>query len=371
MQPILCVYFPQGCPDPALKALAEACLRFSSQVALRPGEAVFLESGKSSWLYSSQGLESRLKILAARYQRGARLCFGQSAAEALALARFQKSQALDLPLEALLDYASPFHADSEVESHLGPLLGALKDLGFKDLGGLARLKRQHLGARFGPDAALLLERVEGGGGMAWPRFEVEASLEEGCSLASLESLEPCESLEALCFSLKILADRACARLRGRGLRAARLSLSLKLDRAPTRILDLALALPQGSPSSLVALLRERLAMEFQRQPLKGPALGLKLKVTETAPGFPSQAHFFDKREKETEAWNSLITRLSQKLGPDQAFLAELVQSYLPEKAWRKIIKEPAGAGDPSALLPLKNPVPCPSGPAASCPRPCP
>jgi tetratricopeptide (TPR) repeat protein len=64
MQPYACLYFPAGLPAPRLASLAEACLGFSSQIALRDGEAVLLETGRSRWLYSQASLGLRLERLA-------------------------------------------------------------------------------------------------------------------------------------------------------------------------------------------------------------------------------------------------------------------------------------------------------------------
>ena len=82
-----CLYFPAGLSEARAASLAEACLRYSSQVAVRPGEAVLLETGKSGWLYSQASLERRLLRLAGPDAGALRLRFGASPAEALALAR--------------------------------------------------------------------------------------------------------------------------------------------------------------------------------------------------------------------------------------------------------------------------------------------
>jgi protein ImuB len=256
-------------------------------------------------------------------------------------------------LEALYDYASPFQSEPELEASLSPLIAALKDLGLENLGDLRRLKSPFLGARFGSDAALLLSRIEGDFAMAWPRFIPEEKLEESCNLFSPENPRGSENLESLSFSLKQVLDRTCARLRARGLRASALALRLNLEHRAPRSLNFNLALPQGSAMELLKVLRERLDSEFQMRPLAAPVASLKLEIIETAPGLGSQAHFFNNEETEREAWNSLITRLSQKLGPDQVFLAELVQCYLPEKAWRKIIKEAEPKESP--VLPAPSP----------------
>jgi hypothetical protein len=362
-----CLYFPTGLESEKLKALGEACLRFSSQVALREGEAVFLELGRSRLLHQEKTLAARLEGMGRRYGQS-RLGFGRHAAEALALARRSAASYEALPLEALHDYASPFLNDFEVESQVNAMIAALHHLGLKRLSDFITLPPKSIGERFGADLALLRERMEGEFAMAWPRFEVQSILEETEELRSLETMDACGNLETLLFQLKRVLDRLCARLRGRGLRATRLHLHLMLDlgrgRTKDRLVDLSLALPQASARELLSIFRQRLDAEFQSLPLGLPVAGLRMQMIESAPGPGAQADFFDTREKEVEAWNSLVTRLSQKLGPDQVFLAELVQRYLPERAWKRMLKEaPTSSPANESALPerpsrlLRQPMP--------------
>ena len=369
MNAYACLYFPAGLDGERLSALAESCLRLSSQVALRPGEAVFVEVGRSRLLQQKATIKARLEWLGRRY--GAmRLAFGGHAAEALALARHGAESVEALPLEALQQYASPFLEDSEAAEQVRAMLLALKSLGLRRLADLLALPAKSIGERFGAEAAMLRERVEGEFSMAWPRFEPMPVMREREELRSIETMDACFDLEAVFFYLKRMVDRLCARLRGRALRASRLKLTLLLDlgrgRTRARELDLALALPQGSPRELLKIMRERLEDEVRRAPLSSGVAGLALELLESAPGPGAQADFFDAREREVEAWNALVARLSQKLGPDQVFLAELVQRYLPERAWRKIIKEPEVAAPATALERIS-----PKRPSRLLPRPLP
>jgi protein ImuB len=364
-----CIYFPAGLAQEKLSALAEACLRFSSQVALRPGSAVFVEVGRSRWLQQRASLEARLQWLGRRYGP-CRLALGRHAGEALALARWSAAGGPEaLPLDALQDYASPFVDDEDSAAEVAAMAAALRSLGLRSLGDFLALPEKSIGERFGADAALLRERVMGQSGMAWPRFETAPQMQESEEIRSLETMDACFNFEALFFDLKRICDRLCARLRGRALRASKLKLVLLLDlgrgRSRPRELDLSLALPQGSPRELLKIIRERLEDDVRRLPLSSGVAGLRLELLESAPGPGSQSDFFDHHEKELEAWNSLVTRLSQKLGPDQVFLAEMVQRYLPERAWRRMLKEPEPMAElatpimperPSRLLPQPMPL---------------
>jgi protein ImuB len=364
MSAVTCIYFRQGIETKRLEALAEACMRFSSQVALRPREAVFLETGKNRLIHEPAALARRLTWLAARYGEDPRLAQGAHAAEALALARHGAASVAELPMEALLDYASPFLHMESVDDWLGPMIAALQSLGLDRLGGLLRLPQHSVGERFGADAAMLRERVGGFLEMAWPRFEMPRLMQER------EEFEAEEDFERLGFLLKRLVDRCAARLRGRGMRAACLRLEAGFERGGGKSLELRLALPQAAPSALLSVLRQALDTQRQQGALYRPVVRLVLSVPEMAPGQGSQSSLFDSRDKEMEQWSSLVTRLSQKLGDNQVFFAELVQRYLPERAWKRVLKEPVQASPEGRSQPASTPeLQAPSRPSRLLPQP--
>jgi hypothetical protein len=209
------------------------------------------------------------------------------------------------------------------------------------LGAFLALPAGGWGERFGPNAAILRERLEGRMIVGWPRFEPDVRLEERQDLRDVETQSTGINDEALRFHLKRLCDRVAARLRGRGLRAAGLALELGFERvrglvdvAPW-VLDLPLALPVAEPSQLRKLMQERLEAEARRRPLPRALLSLGLAVTATAPGFNPQREAFDGREDEAEARDGLLARLAQRLGERRVFHAELVPRHNPESAWRR------------------------------------
>jgi protein ImuB len=352
---VACLDFPYGLPQDRLLALAEASLRFSSQVAVRPGESLFVELGRNRWLGSARGFAERLGALGRRFAPGAPpwMGLGRDAAEALALARWGRGQGpLEaLPLEALTAYASPFGGDREVEAKLAELCAVLRSLGLSDLEGFLALPAQSLGSRFGPNAALLAGRLRGDFGMAWPRFRPAPKLEESLDLRDPATQDGCVSLDVLRFHMKRGLGLLCSRLRGRDLRAAALVLELKEEsrsRADLQVrrLELRLSLPLGAPLELLKVLFEALEASLRGHGLAGPVVALRLRVTETAPALAAQRRFFERHEEEVEAWNTLVDRLAQRLGPDQVFLADLVRSYLPERAWKRCLREPGSARPP-------------------------
>ena len=379
---VACLDFPGGLPADRLQALAEASLRFSSQVAVRPGESLFVELGRNRWLGSIRGFSGRLELLGRRFagRFPPRMGLGRDAAEALALARWGRGSLPlgSLPLEALTAYASPFGSDREVDAKLAEFCAVLKSLGVGRLDDFLALPPHSLGSRFGPNAALLAGRLWGNFSMAWPRFTPAPRLEEVLDLRNPATQDGCSSLDALRFHLKRGLTLLCARLRGRDLRAAALVLELQEEargRPPiqARRLELRLSLPLGAPLELLKVLVEALEASLRGRGLAAPLAALRLRVTETAPALAAQGHFFERQAEVVEAWNTLVDRLAQRLGADQVFLVDLVRTYLPEHAWKKYLREPgaprgaAASGISSADKGPDGDLPMGKGPAEALP----
>jgi protein ImuB len=358
------------------RALAEACLRFSSQVALRQAQAgapaVFLEARRSGWLYAPESLAWRVQAAARRLglPQPWQLGWGAHPAEAYAQARWGPAlvalpdQSIRrLPLDALQAYASPFIEHGEAEQAVAGFVQVFRELGLSDLGAFLDLPLRSLETRFGAQAALLRSRVAGHWDMAWPRFEAAVVLEELADTRQVETQDGISAGEALLFHVKELCDRVSARLGGRGQRAAGLRLSLGMQRLGTRgiqwrQIDVALPMPQAGALGLLRVLRERIESEWRLRPLAGAITQVALMVSASAPGLGAQRHLWDKKEEETEAWAALINRLRQRLGEDEVFLGELVQRYLPERAWKRLPPHTSvGAGSPR---PVPSPVPRPT-----------
>lgn len=363
----ICIHYPAGAPDDVLNAVAESALRYSSQVAIRPGDAVFIETGGSRHLFGDDALCARLTALARRFPAAVppRVGIGAHAAEALAFARFGANRdgrpdgpplrAGSLPFEAFECYASPFLHDDDITHQMAALGAGLNALGLRTLGDLLAMPPMRLGERFGPNAALLRERIAGRLDMAWPRFTPAPRVEEDLDLREVATQEAVADAEGLLFHLKQAADRVAARLRGRGLRAAGLELTLGFERtrgvidAAPWVLPLELPVPLAAPRALMQLLQLRLEAHARLNRLPRPVARLGLRVTATAPGFNPQREAFSRHEEEVEALHSVLARLTQKLGEDQAYYAMLLERHLPEQAWKK------QASPPDA--PVEAPVP--------------
>jgi protein ImuB len=325
----------------AFDPLAEACLRYTPQLAVRSGEAVFLEISGTEGLYTEDSLRTRLLFLARRFGWDARVGIADSPATALAMARYpdyaRTRNLRELPLEALTDFASPFEHDVLVDQRVGKMILILEKLGLQNVGDFASLPSSSLASRFGREAVELAQSVWGRflsqASQAWPGFRPSERVVEKTDLPEAES-----ALEPLLVTLRSLLDRATARLRGRAERASAVSVSLELEawstvRERVRTYKVALPVPQGSATGLLPLLRERLAFELARTPLEAPVLSLTFDVLEGVPGRGAQTDFFHTGEIDAETWDALVARLLDKLGRARVFTASLVERYLPERGF--------------------------------------
>ncbi len=334
--------------DQELVALAEACLRFSPHVSIRPGEGIFLEVGASRLLFSEESLRQRMKVLALRMlQAGStglsvRVAIGCSPAEALLQARYpdyERSRNLrDLPLRALMDYVSPFRWEADQAERLDRMICLLESLGIRDVGGFTALPRTSLASRFGRESVRVAASVWGEYETPWSGFKPKDRIVERAEVSDPEVYGLFMELEGCVFVLRGLVDRAMARLRGRGERVLSVEIHLQPD---GRLLRIDLPLPQGSASGLVPLIKEKLAGEFSRRPLRGPVEKVRFEILESVPAAGMQRDFFLRKEEDQEAWEGVVARIAQKIGKERVFVAQLVERYLPEKAYlRKLVSVP-------------------------------
>lgn len=329
---VVCLFFSSLKNKETLRAVAEACLRFTPQVAATH-EAVFLDISRSQRLYSEESLRLRLKRVAEKFKLSCEIRFADDASTALALARYNKHIKAELPLECLGDFISPFAHDDSIEKVVFSLL----NLGVKTIGGFLHLPSHAWASRFGALGTHIGKRVRDASDLPWPQFEVSKKIIE--KLDFNES-ELCGNLETLLFFLKNVADRVMLRLRGKGEIPSCIKLKLEQEKfshvkTPVLIYPFSFPLPQSSVLNMITLFRERLSKEFAKTPLQSEIISLEIEVLESVPKISAQTNFFDKQEEKSEEWRSLIARLIEKLGEQNVFKASLQERYLPEKSWNK------------------------------------
>jgi len=182
-------------------------------------------------------------------------------------------------------------------------------------------------------------------GRRWNRDGVDyQALARGDDPSTLTGLVPYEAivetidcdteiseLEPLSFLLRPLIDRTCERLRGRGMAAGELTLTLVGNGTRTHV-KAAPSRPTLSSQTLLDLLRAKLS----EKSLEHPVSSLHLEVTREADPEVCELDLFDHRDTEVsaDAIDIAIARLQSVLGSDSVSAAELVDTHRPERAFK-------------------------------------
>jgi protein ImuB len=211
----------------------------------------------------------------------------------------------------------------------GAAIGWLSKLGVKRVGDLQRLPRSALGTRLGQGSESVMALVRGEDGAPLVAYvppevpEERAELEYGIT-----------GTEQLLFVAKTLCDRMAARLSGRVMAAARLELSLKLDRAIARdaelpahaALPLTLPTPLHEAGALLAVLRARV----ESYVIPAPILAVTLRVTELVRKEARALDLFQPEAKADRALPRLAAELGAELGEAHVGTLSVGNTWAPE-----------------------------------------
>jgi protein ImuB len=366
----LCLHYPQALTRERFEAFAETCLEFTPQLALRETHTLFLEVSASLHLFSEENLPTLVRAKALRFGiPHPRIVIADEPGIALALARYtitgstsatlsvpygaDRMEILNpLPLDALYELVQPFFdpeeaRDEDKRAKVSRVLELLRKLGLRTLEDFGRLPARQLPARFGREGAEISLQLRNPLPAVWPvwappelvseRFEIDA--------ADPLAMNGCGDLGGLLQALRIPLDRACERLRVRGLKASRLKILLTPDYGEPREWDYGLSVPQGTPDSIFPLIRDRIDQELQGNPFESTISTLQLTILETAPGGGTQRDFFSSKEESAEAWDALLGRLTLKLGEENVFRARLENFSRPEAAWSRELRPNASTDE--------------------------
>ncbi|MFT7625393.1 MAG: protein ImuB [Myxococcota bacterium] len=221
-------------------------------------------------------------------------------------------------------------------AHLPPdAFQSLHVVGIRTVGAFMALPAASLARRFGGDVRRVWREAHGQAVRRLVAWEPDQPVME----RSRHDEEPVERLEAVAFALKALVDRVLRRLKGRGLGAEELLLTLLVqswESGPrarhVHTLDLGRATDDAP--LLLQLLRERL----QQAPPAGPVERLELTVTRAAPLTVTQLDLFGDPEP-PETIHSTVARLAAILGNDGRMTPTLREDYRPEQAWHMTLFE--------------------------------
>jgi len=147
------------------------------------------------------------------------------------------------------------------------LAAAFRRWGLRTAGDVAALPVDAVGLRLGPVGARACRLARGLDDEPFVPRLPEDALEEAIDLDY-----PVAELEPLSFLLRGLVDRALARLRGRGLACAGLTLRLALDPRGVDVRTVPIAAPTGDAATLLQLAR----LDLARRPPSAPIVGVRL-----------------------------------------------------------------------------------------------
>lgn len=210
----------------------------------------------------------------------------------------------------------------------------LHTLGVHTLGDFASLPPPSVGVRWNRDGVDYQALARGDDPrVLTPLVATERIVE------SVDTGEELEDIEPISFLLRPLLDRACDRLRGRGMAAGELVLTLF---RPSRSSSAAapghteiLAAP-SRPTLAAQTLQDLLRAKLSELTLEHRVSGLCVEVTRESEPEICELDLFDHRDAEVsaDAVDIAIARLQASLGEENVSAAELVDTHRPEKAFR-------------------------------------
>jgi len=348
--------------SPADTASAQAALQdvgygFAPRVQSE-GERIFFEVGDLRRLFpSEQALAQNTIAQAARVGLAVRMAIAANQGVARVASRAQDIALVPtggeaaflapLPVEMALRTDRAWGAGDEAGSSRAevPLTARLSRWGIRSLGALARLPRDAVVLRLGEAGARLwrlatgcdedpLGLSAGGSALLSPPDAVEESTEIDYPV--------CE-LEALVFVLRRLLDHALARLAGRGLACAGLTLRFKLDPSGFEVRQVPLAAPTKENSTLLELVRLALA----HRPPSAAVVGVCL-LALSARVRPVQLDLLRPSGPAPERLAATLTRLSALVGLDNVGAPAEVDSFREEaEAIQPYQSSPAPVGSES------------------------
>ena len=207
-------------------------------------------------------------------------------------------------------------------------LANLQNLGLTTIGDVLALPRASLAARFGP---LLIRRLDQ---LTGALFEPLTKLVFDPPVTALQSCDmPIESPSQIALVFEQLLQFVLTHLarRGHGIRTARLVLTPHPGWGrPLVKREIALSRPHRHRKTLLELI----GREIERIDCEHGFVAFRLDVPGHEAIAETQDDLFKQPHAEQMEFDLLLQRLRGRLGSDAVIRPHLVESYLPERAWR-------------------------------------
>lgn len=333
-------------PDPfadvtALKKLARWCRRYSPIVGLEEAdqpEALLLDITGCAHLFGGEAALARQVLRdVARLGLCAQAAIADTIGAAWAAAFCAARKDCRLPLVVPAGQQAVALQPLPVEAlRLAPdVVASLRELDLRAIGQLLRLPRETLPARFGPRLLPRLDQALG----SVPELIVPECSDEPLE-ACWECEEPIDNRLAIEAVLRRLLGRVVRGAAARGTGILRLDLALTCaERQPARI-SIGCIRPTRRCKHLLDLIR----LQLERLPLTRGVVGFLMQVTAAAPLHAAPPELFGAGERRDDGreLDSLVNRLSSRLGRSAVLRPELRADHQPERAaaFRPLIGAP-------------------------------
>ena len=304
----------------ALSTVAESLLTLAPATMSSAPDGFWLDASAASLVGGEEQLVARALSLLRTLGLRARGVVASELFTARALARFGGGRATVVPRGTSGKALAPLPLQAlEGVDAVRDSLGAF---GLASLGEVAGLEPAQVVARLGAKGLRAQRLARGEDDARFLPAPVSELVEE---VRILET--PAESVEPLLFVLKGTLDVLCARLRGRGRAAVRLTLTLLLEPDGPQAVPLVLSRPSAESKLLLDLVRHRL--EDLRLP--APVATVVLTVDESCEDRGPQRVLGAMPEGDA-GLESVLARLATALGPEALSSPMAADNHRPEAA---------------------------------------
>jgi protein ImuB len=338
--------------EQGLGRVAEVATAFGATVAIELPDTVWVDVTGGAHLFGGEGAlvaELGARVRAIGHRTRVALADGPRLAQAFARfgdvdaegARVVPSARTQQELRALPVRALPLPEDT---------LNWFVRLGVLTFADWNQLPKSAVGLRLGPQAAAVLELVEGRDTTPLTPYTPARSLVEETSWD-----EPVTGSEPLAFALRGLLARLSARLVGRGEAAGEVTLTILGDRSTARFrgvpLQKELRFTLAKPLYRENELRRVIGSRLERTELGAPSVGLRIEATRLIEATPRQLDLESLwTGSSADAEDELplvVAELSADLGEDRVGVLSVLDSHRPEQRSQLVpvfATEPRGNG---------------------------
>lgn len=306
-----------------LEALGRWMMRFSPVVSLDCPNALMLDVTGCERLYGGfmNNLLWEVKQALWKLKINARLCIAPTVGAAWAGAAYGNIGLI--PHDGIIDALAPLPpAALRIDPGVSIALG---QLGIETISQLMKLARQSLPARFGPQ---LLKRLDAAIGLiSEPLVVLEYHAEVS---AKIEFEDAISSIEAIWQVFHELLDQIIFDLTSRGC-GARVLRAIFCSRHSIPVVK-TIRLSRASRKAPVLFNLLRCALESVRSNEGFTEIRLEVPVFESLED--AQLNLYSQSIESDDDLAELIDALRARLGPDSIVQAQLIESHLPEQAYR-------------------------------------